>query len=545
MNRLGQKPLYLFLLLFSVGLLSRVGPWQDSLFQLEYDYLSLFSPAEMRNADGFLDDLALIYLDEKSHQLLDQPYDKPWDRDLHIQLIDKLTQAGARLVYFDILFQGASSDSETDCRLADAIMVNGSVVLVGQLQRIYTTLGHEETILPPYAPLKKAAAGWGIATFVNDSDNAIRTYPINTPGIPSSSQVAADLLRSKDKKYPPSAYTTTQTDSPHLVYFEDAPSRQANTFRYHKVLQPSFDLTKLKDKIVFVGAAQNIGYSGSGKDTFRSPYSRLSGKDWNGVDFHIVSLENHLQGKSISRASFLTELSALALAALLASGITLLPSKRSRFVYATLTIASVALFGLILSETAALTTPYLSLGIIQYPVLLSVVFLSTPKSKEVFISYSRGYDQEVNFAKPLRKALESVGLRVWLDVYDIKSVSSDFRKDIRSGVRASKFFILLLSKRSGSSYEILLELDTADDERLPKKRILMNEEAKDLLKERFGDENYTEYPKLVSEKSLLSYAKDIRKELNLSTLQLLVNKIQLRFRKKPVEHTFPSESSDS
>jgi CHASE2 domain-containing sensor protein len=34
---------------------------------------------------------ALIYMDEQSHVELEQPYDRPWNRSLHAQLLDILT----------------------------------------------------------------------------------------------------------------------------------------------------------------------------------------------------------------------------------------------------------------------------------------------------------------------------------------------------------------------------------------------------------------------------------------------------------------------
>ncbi len=534
MNHLGQKPLFLFLLLLLVGFISRIGPWGDTLFHLEYDYASLFSPAPIRQSPAFLEDTAVIYLDEESHQMLGQPYEAPWDRHLHAKLLHKLAAAGTRLVYFDIVFHGESSDPTADHALAGAIRDHGTVVLVGQLQRINTSLGFRERILPPYTPFAEAAKGWGLATFRDDSDHAIRTYPISTPGAPSSSQAAAEALIASG--YPNSEYTSSSDKERHLVYYRGAPSLQQNTFRYHEVLNDSFDLTQLKDKIVFIGAAQSTGFSGTGKDTFLAPQSRIDGKDWNGVDFHIVSLENHLNGKAITRVSLVSELSTLALAAILATGIVLFPSKLSRYIYATVTLLLITTLGILFGEMTATTVPYLSLVLAQFPTLLAVVTLVQPKYKEVFISYSRELEKQNGFAKKLRNSLESTGLRCWLDTYDIKT-GDDFRDAINQGIKGSRLYLLLVSEKVAQSREIVAEFYRADDAKIKKWRILMQPGFEHVFEADFGKENFIEYEKLSSEQQREDYARHIRKALRLSWLQLLLNKIQLRFRKPRTEHT--------
>jgi len=53
-----------------------------------------------------------------------------WPRSLHAQIIDELTAAGARTIFYDILFAEASRiDPEGDAALARAISGSGLVVL--------------------------------------------------------------------------------------------------------------------------------------------------------------------------------------------------------------------------------------------------------------------------------------------------------------------------------------------------------------------------------------------------------------------------------
>src|SRR5689334_5375002 len=50
--------------------------------------------------DRSADDARLIYMDEISHEKLNQPLTAPWDRSLHAALIDRLTQEGAKTIVF-------------------------------------------------------------------------------------------------------------------------------------------------------------------------------------------------------------------------------------------------------------------------------------------------------------------------------------------------------------------------------------------------------------------------------------------------------------
>lgn len=72
-----------------------------------------------------------------------------WPRDIHAQLIDKLVQAGARAIIFDLTFDMPSVLAETDERLAQAIRAAGNVILTERLVRHNAAvLFDEDHILP-------------------------------------------------------------------------------------------------------------------------------------------------------------------------------------------------------------------------------------------------------------------------------------------------------------------------------------------------------------------------------------------------------------
>src|SRR5271169_2633094 len=71
----------------------------------------------------------MVYLDDDSHQILNQPYNAPWDRSLHARLLNRLTAEGAKTAVFDIVFSDPGPDPRADEALAAAIRANGKVIL--------------------------------------------------------------------------------------------------------------------------------------------------------------------------------------------------------------------------------------------------------------------------------------------------------------------------------------------------------------------------------------------------------------------------------
>ena len=55
-------------------------------------------------------EIVLVYLDEESAKQLHQPIDDIWNRTLHVPLLDRLAKDGARLAFYDIVFDTASAD---------------------------------------------------------------------------------------------------------------------------------------------------------------------------------------------------------------------------------------------------------------------------------------------------------------------------------------------------------------------------------------------------------------------------------------------------
>ncbi|HEX9890395.1 MAG TPA: adenylate/guanylate cyclase domain-containing protein [Nitriliruptorales bacterium] len=113
---------------------------------------------------------------------IDQPavleHGWPWDRRLHAELVDRLAEAGAAVIGYDIVFDLAT---DGDAELAAALRDAGNVVLastgavVPQPGRQIRRLAEPRS--EPIAALAAAAAGVGLAHALDEDDGVVRSVP--------------------------------------------------------------------------------------------------------------------------------------------------------------------------------------------------------------------------------------------------------------------------------------------------------------------------------------------------------------------------------
>ncbi len=125
----GLKPLLWASLIGLVGVLIHLSPW-GLILEEKFGLAALF---QSRGTIPAPDEVVVIAIDQPSATQLDLPLTpRLWPRGLHAQLIDKLAQAGARLIVFDLIFDMPSVPDQ-DEKLAQAIQKAGNVVLVERL----------------------------------------------------------------------------------------------------------------------------------------------------------------------------------------------------------------------------------------------------------------------------------------------------------------------------------------------------------------------------------------------------------------------------
>ncbi len=214
----------------------------------------------------------------------------PWARSVHAQIINKLHEAGVRVIGYDVNFPEASSE-EDDKALEDAIKTAGNVVLPVELEvqqrgtnkLVFTP----EKTLSPISRLAAAAKATGHTNTPPDADGVMRRFPlyIDSPdaggtSVPAFTVEVARLagLSSRIAEAPVDALDRM------TVNYPGAPGKNFQTIRAVDIVRGTADLSALKGRVVFIGStAANL------HDELLVPTSE--GVLMSGVEIHASALE--------------------------------------------------------------------------------------------------------------------------------------------------------------------------------------------------------------------------------------------------------------
>jgi len=190
-----------------------------------------------------------------------------WPRSLHAQAIDNLSQAGAKVIGFDVIFADASADDEM---LATAIAEADNVVLAAVGTQPASQSGPEITyddFLLPVAPLEQAASSIGHANVVPDGDGTVRRLPLIVKS--SSGQIYPSLTlavlhrefsMSLPQEYPLEngavnlLYRDIPVDASYFLRINFAADNAERPYvSYGDVISGNFDQSIVENKIVLIG----------------------------------------------------------------------------------------------------------------------------------------------------------------------------------------------------------------------------------------------------------------------------------------------------
>lgn len=262
--------------------------WQPVELKI-FDTLSIFTAPKKSTLP-----ITIIGIDEASFAQLGLRW--PWPRDMHARLTDRLTQSGAAVIAFDVLFSEPSTAKE-DAEFANSIASSGNVVLVSD--RVYheTATSRQWQRLDPIEPFMKAGAATGLATMTIDGDNvarrmagaddalwriAIRTLINSRPG-------------SVEEPFVP----------PGAMIRHIGPTHTFPYVPYYQVLNgdPSIPPDFFADQIVLIGRDVRSSPDVAQTDTFATPFLNTSGLLTPGVEIHATQIENALTGQFIMPAT--------------------------------------------------------------------------------------------------------------------------------------------------------------------------------------------------------------------------------------------------
>ncbi|MFO1457863.1 MAG: CHASE2 domain-containing protein [Verrucomicrobiota bacterium] len=367
-------------LLAFVGMLllrsgTRPDPWA---VRASYDALYAFATAPAAVEQPNLPVL-LVYLDRDSYLREGQNPDASWSRRLHARLLQRLTTAGARAVVFDVVFDGPGSDPAADREFAQAIRANGRVVLAAELNGWQRQAGNavEVTSLSPvlpYAPLKDAAAGWGLASLQVDEDFTVRQF---FPGFadgefPSLTEAVARVAGEKPESKRRELkrwlrYLGPPLTVPHVSY--------SAALRSDETPDALF-----RNRIVVVGARPMVTGFTQRRDEFRNPWPEPGRgvASMPAVEIHATQMLNWLQEGFLRRIPPGLEWAGVVLSALVLTAV--LFSLRPATATGTALLLEGALAGVVavLFLKQGLWFPWLVVATVQIPGALtgSVVFHS-------------------------------------------------------------------------------------------------------------------------------------------------------------------------
>jgi adenylate cyclase len=218
----------------------------------------------------------------------------PWPRTVHAQLIDRLHEAGAKVIALDVNFPEVS-DSAADAALAASIKSSGNVILPVELDfvaRGNSLVFDSKDTVQPIASIQAESKSAGFSNVPLDSDGVARRIPVRAQGLDGSEVAPFAYEASRIAGVAPEiASIPLDRAGRMLINFPGAPRQAFPIVSAADVLQKRVDVNKLKDKTVFIGAtardlhdqqnvATSFGDPMSGVEIHASVYDTLVQRKW-------------------------------------------------------------------------------------------------------------------------------------------------------------------------------------------------------------------------------------------------------------------------
>ena len=296
---------------FSVGLLIAM---TVGLICCLISYFQLFYTVNQQSGDLLYRGQVSNYLTDTAQKIVIVAIDdsslgelgrfSSWPRSFHAKLINTLSENGARIIVFDILFSETSPDDE---ELAAAIKKAGNVILpyagTTESKRI-----DQEEIIGPLRAFEESALATGHAYMLPDDDGVVRRLPLLIPrgdryeSSLALTTIANYLRRPQVFDSPPDENHGTMAGREiplqaygMLINYTDNPSSAGfETVSYANVLRGAVASETFEDKIVIIGVTA-IGFG----DTYWTPM----GQALSGVEIHAQAINTILSGRFIKPAS--------------------------------------------------------------------------------------------------------------------------------------------------------------------------------------------------------------------------------------------------
>jgi adenylate cyclase len=168
----------------------------------------------------------------------------PFPRSVHARLIDRLREAGAKVIAYDVQFTEPSVPRE-DSALIEAVDRAGNVVLA--TSEVNDVGKHR--IFGGNAVLRQIGARAGNTLYVPESDGAVRRFPYALQNLENFAVAAAEIATAEF--IPADGF-----DSDGNAWIDYAgPPGTVTTYSFSDVLRGRTDPNLLRDRIVIIGAS--------------------------------------------------------------------------------------------------------------------------------------------------------------------------------------------------------------------------------------------------------------------------------------------------
>lgn len=276
-------PLALLLISFSFGIFRQFSyQLSDQLFRVK----------------PFAEELVIIEIDEPSLQEIGQ---WPWNREIHAQLLNNLTNAGVEVTAFDVsFFDETSQDQQLAAEILEADQEGNEVVLASEL---FFDDSSVEEVLP-----REDFRDYGHYGYVNllaDANGIVRRVPFayqiadtTTCLTPSFSFVVLELMQkiSVDQICGEAKFTNLPVEGDNLLRINYSTSfTELTHYSYVDVLNGKVPSQLLNDKVVLIGA--------TAKNLHDERLTPISNENVPGVYIHANAINTVLQQSYLQPAS--------------------------------------------------------------------------------------------------------------------------------------------------------------------------------------------------------------------------------------------------
>lgn len=260
-------------------------------------HLTFFSTAQIASTDFLFRSDAqepaaatlIVGIDQRSYRSLLPRYGPlvAWPRTLYATAVDRLSQAGARVIAFDIFFDAAKPEDQD---VAAALARAGTVVLPVEAQGPRTLAPNPgvaqdfDVFVRPTEVIRQAAAGEGFVNVTTDRDTVVRSLPLllsaggeEAPALALTvvsrfirRPAVLDQPADADRVFGAGRAIPLARSGGMLINFLGPPSspERGGAFRilpFVDVLEGTFDPALVKDRIVLIGLTVR------GVDEFATP----------------------------------------------------------------------------------------------------------------------------------------------------------------------------------------------------------------------------------------------------------------------------------